>query len=66
MKQLNNGPWQVLAEQIPQSIPAQEVDPSSGIGMQCSPGMDLMHVEQGHLKQQFSSMVRKQVRQYLC
>jgi hypothetical protein len=56
---------QVLAERIPQSVPAQEVDPSSDIGMQCTPGMDLMHVEQRHLKQQFSSMVRQQFRQHL-
>jgi hypothetical protein len=44
-------------EWIPQSAPAQEADPSSDIGRQRSPGMDLMHVGQEHLRQKFMSMI---------
>ena len=57
VKQLNPASKRVLLEWIPQSVPAQEVDPSSDIGTQCTPRTELMHVEQGNLKEQFISMV---------
>lgn len=44
-QQLNGIQWQGQVERIPQSVPAQEVDPSFDRGTKCNSGKGSAHVE---------------------